>query len=114
MNNINIDKNKIDLSNNNNIVEVREIKNNTSKLNEEGDIFYDGTRYNLEDRENNIDDVNYVYFPSDSSRKDPSHVFLNIIQPRKPLSFLPLDISSFSRREEVRRNSNGKIHILYS
>jgi hypothetical protein len=45
MNNINIDKNKIDLGNNNKIVEARQINNNQTGLNGEGDIFYDGTQY---------------------------------------------------------------------
>jgi hypothetical protein len=43
--------------------------------------------------ENNIEDkVNFVFILSGPYRKDPTHVFKNIIQPRKPLSFLPLEI----------------------
>jgi hypothetical protein len=39
---------------------------------------------------NNGDDV--VYFPVSASRNSPSHIFNNIVQPSKPLRFIPIDV----------------------
>jgi hypothetical protein len=89
-----VGENKEIINNINNIVEDGGSKNNSSKsIVEEGNSHYKSNQSNLKDRENNIEDiVNYVYFPAGPYRKEPTNVFMNIIQPRKPLSFLPLDI----------------------
>jgi hypothetical protein len=87
-------KEVIDITNN--IVEDEGIKNISSKsIVKEGNSHYKSNQSKLKDRENNIEDnVNCVCFPANPYRKESMHVFMNIIQPRKPLSFLPLDISS--------------------
>jgi hypothetical protein len=78
-------ENKIDSSNKNNWIKFI--------VEEESNLQYKSSQVDLRDRENNIDPyANCVYFPAGLYRKEASHVFMNIIQPRKPLSFLPLDI----------------------
>jgi hypothetical protein len=61
------------------------IQKNPSQHNSTQDI--------VEDRVDNIEnDVRYVYFPIVYSTKRPSHSFVNIIQPTKPLPFVSIDI----------------------
>jgi hypothetical protein len=73
----------------------RNNKNDSIKLivEEEGKYQYKSSQIGLSDRENNIGpNANCVYFPAGPYRTEASHIFMNIIQPGKPLSFLPLDI----------------------
>jgi hypothetical protein len=95
-----VSNDRVEVNNINNNIEGNEggniiDNNNKSKLikfivEKEGNYQYKSAQSDLRDRENNIDpNANCVYFPAGPCRKEASHVFMNIIQPRKPLSFLP-------------------------
>jgi hypothetical protein len=51
------------------------------------------TEIEIKNKENDtVSNDKFVYFPASVSSENPSHVFVNIMQPTKPLCFIPVDI----------------------